>query len=225
MSLQDIIIRILLSILIGGTIGYNRERENVSAGFRTHALVCLGATIAGLIQVELGQLAISEITKTPELASAIKINDGRFIGQVISGIGFLGAGTIIKTKGSVRGLTTAASIWSVACIGIAIGVGFYRISIIGGLSIITVLVVLKKIEEKFIIKASNMKLKIKYKDKSEAIKEIKESIDESQVKIENIEVLNENECIYTLSKSKLIGVNEVVSTFIENDSVVSVSQI
>lgn len=225
MSLQDIIIRILLSILIGGTIGYNRERENVSAGFRTHALVCLGATIAGLIQVELGQLAISEITKTPALAGAIKINDGRFIGQVISGIGFLGAGTIIKTKGSVRGLTTAASIWSVACIGIAIGVGFYRISIIGGLSIITVLVVLKKIEEKFIIKASNIKLKIKYKDKSEAIKEIKESIDESQVKIENIEVLNENECIYTLSKSKLIGVNEVVSTFIENDSVVSVSQI
>ncbi len=225
MSLQDIIIRILLSILIGGTIGYNRERENVSAGFRTHALVCLGATIAGLIQVELGQLAISEITKTPALASAIKINDGRFIGQVISGIGFLGAGTIIKTKGSVRGLTTAASIWSVACIGIAIGVGFYRISIIGGLSIITVLVVLKKIEEKFIIKASNIKLKIKYRDKSEAIKEIKESIDESQVKIENIEVLNENECIYTLSKSKLIGINEVVSTFIENDSVVSVSQI
>ncbi len=225
MSLQDIIIRILLSILIGGTIGYNRERENVSAGFRTHALVCLGATIAGLIQVELGQLAISEITKTPALAGAIKINDGRFIGQVISGIGFLGAGTIIKTKGSVRGLTTAASIWSVACIGIAIGVGFYRISIIGGLSIITVLVVLKKIEEKFIIKASNIKLKIKYRDKSEAIKEIKESIDESQVKIENIEVLNENECIYTLSKSKLIGINEVVSTFIENDSVVSVSQI
>lgn len=225
MSLQDIIIRILLSILIGGTIGYNRERENVSAGFRTHALVCLGATIAGLIQVELGQLAISEITKTPALVGAIKINDGRFIGQVIWGIGFLGAGTIIKTKVSVRGLTTAASIWSVACIGIAIGVGFYRISIIGGLSIITVLVVLKKIEEKFIIKASNIKLKIKYRDKSEAIKDIKESIDESQVKIENIEVLNENECIYTLSKSKLIGINEVVSTFIENDSVVSVSQI
>lgn len=225
MNLQDIIIRILLSILIGGTIGYNRERENVSAGFRTHALVCLGATIAGLIQVELGQLAISEIAKTPALAGAIKINDGRFIGQVISGIGFLGAGTIIKTKGSVRGLTTAASIWSVACIGIAIGVGFYRISIIGGLSIITVLVVLKKIEEKFIIKASNIKLKVKYKDKSEAIKEIKESIDEFQIKIENIEVLNENECIYTLSKSKLVGINEVVSTFIENDSVVSVSQI
>lgn len=225
MSLKDIIIRILISIIIGGTIGYNRERENVSAGFRTHALVCLGATIAGLIQVELGQLVISEITKTPVIAGAIKINDGRFIGQVISGIGFLGAGTIIKTKGSVRGLTTAASIWSVACIGIAIGVGFYRISIIGGLSIITVLVVLKKIEEKFIIKASNIKLKVKYKDKSKAIKDIKESIGESQVKIENIEVLNENECIYTLSKSKLIGVNEVVSTFIENDSVVSVSQI
>lgn len=225
MNIQDIIIRILLAILIGGTIGYNRERENVSAGFRTHALVCLGATIAGLIQIELGQLAISEITKNSVLAGAIKINDGRFIGQVISGIGFLGAGTIIKTKGSVRGLTTAASIWSVACIGIAIGIGFYRISLIGGLSIIIVLVLLKKIEDKFIIKASTIMLKVKYKSKSEAIKEIKESIDEYNLRVESIEVISSNECIYTLSKSKLISINEIVSSLIENEGVVTVTKV
>ncbi|MCG4763887.1 MgtC/SapB family protein, partial [Fusicatenibacter saccharivorans] len=76
------------------------------------ALVCLGATIAALIQVQLASLALSQITSEPSLSGIVKVNDGRFIGQVVSGIGFLGAGTIIKTKGSVKGLTTAASIWT-----------------------------------------------------------------------------------------------------------------
>ncbi|WP_261812684.1 MgtC/SapB family protein, partial [Paraclostridium bifermentans] len=165
MKIQDIVIRILLSIFIGGIIGFNRERENVSAGFRTHALVCLGATIAALIQVQLASLALSQITSEPALSGIVKVNDGRFIGQVVSGIGFLGAGTIIKTKGSVKGLTTAASIWTVACIGIATGMGFYEVSILGGISTIIVLVVLKKIEGKYINKSTKIKLIIKYKSK------------------------------------------------------------
>ncbi|CEQ28247.1 MgtC/SapB family protein [Paraclostridium sordellii] len=225
MNIQDIIIRILLAIFIGGAIGFNRERENVSAGFRTHALVCLGATIAALIQVELAQLALNEITTTKALSGAIKVNDGRFIGQVVSGIGFLGAGTIIKTKGSVRGLTTAASIWSVACIGIAIGMGFYRVSILGGISIIIVLVVLKKIEEKYITKASTIKLKVKYKSKQEAIREIQESIQGYQVNVEGIEVISDDECIYTLKKSKLVGISEIISILSENKNIIMVTKL
>lgn len=225
MRIQDIIIRILLAIFIGGAIGFNRERENVSAGFRTHALVCLGATIAALIQIELAHLAFSEIANTPALSSTIKVNDGRFIGQVVSGIGFLGAGTIIKTKSSVRGLTTAASIWSVACIGIAIGMGFYEVSVLGGISIIIVLVVLKKVEEKFIIKASIVKLKVKYTSKQSAIREIQESVEGCQVKIEGIEVISDHECIYTLKKSKLIGISEIISMLVENKSVLTVTKI
>ncbi|GIM32518.1 MgtC/SapB family protein [Paraclostridium bifermentans] len=225
MKIQDIIIRILLSIFIGGIIGFNRERENVSAGFRTHALVCLGATIAALIQVELASLALSQITSEPALSGIVKVNDGRFIGQVVSGIGFLGAGTIIKTKGSVKGLTTAASIWTVACIGIATGMGFYEVSILGGISTIIVLVVLKKIEGKYINKSTKIKLIIKYKSKKEAIKELKNSIEDLQLDIESIEFVDEYNVIYTLKDLRLICTNDLISLLSENESILKVSKI
>ncbi|WP_394862596.1 MgtC/SapB family protein [Paraclostridium bifermentans] len=225
MKIQDIVIRILLSIFIGGIIGFNRERENVSAGFRTHALVCLGATIAALIQVQLASLALSQITSEPALSGIVKVNDGRFIGQVVSGIGFLGAGTIIKTKGSVKGLTTAASIWTVACIGIATGMGFYEVSILGGISTIIVLVVLKKIEGKYINKSTKIKLIIKYKSKTEAIKELKNSIEDLQLQIESIEFVDEFNVIYTLKDLKLICINDLISLLSENESISKVSKI
>lgn len=225
MKIQDIVIRILLSIFIGGIIGFNRERENVSAGFRTHALVCLGATIAALIQVQLASLALSQITSDPALSGIVKVNDGRFIGQVVSGIGFLGAGTIIKTKGSVKGLTTAASIWTVACIGIATGMGFYEVSILGGISTIIVLVVLKKIEGKYINKSTKIKLIIKYKSKTEAIKELKNSIEDLQLQIEFIEFVDEFNVIYTLKDLKLICINDLISLLSENESILKVSKI
>lgn len=225
MKIQDIVIRILLSIFIGGIIGFNRERENVSAGFRTHALVCLGATIAALIQVQLASLALSQITSDPALSGIVKVNDGRFIGQVVSGIGFLGAGTIIKTKGSVKGLTTAASIWTVACIGIATGMGFYEVSILGGISTIIVLVVLKKIEGKYINKSTKIKLIIKYKSKTEAIKELKNSIEDLQLQIESIEFVDEFNVIYTLKDLKLICINDLISLLSENESILKVSKI
>ncbi|MEX6585070.1 MgtC/SapB family protein [Paraclostridium bifermentans] len=225
MKIQDIVIRILLSIFIGGIIGFNRERENVSAGFRTHALVCLGATIAALIQVQLASLALSQITSEPALSGIVKVNDGRFIGQVVSGIGFLGAGTIIKTKGSVKGLTTAASIWTVACIGIATGMGFYEVSILGGISTIIVLVVLKKIEGKYINKSTKIKLIIKYKSKTEAIKELKNSIEDLQLQIESIEFVDEFNVIYTLKGLKLICINDLISLLSENESILKVSKI
>ena len=225
MDIKDIIIRILLAICIGGTIGYNRERENVSAGFRTHTLVCLGATVAALIQVELANLALNQIAKAPALSGIIKLNDGRFIGQVVSGIGFLGAGTIIKTKGAIKGLTTAASIWAVACVGIAIGMGFYNISILSGVSIVIVLVFLKKFEDKFMSKANIIKIKIKYKSRIEAIKEVKESIENCEIKIEGIEVIGDDECLYTLRKSKLISINEIISMLIENKSIVTATKL
>lgn len=225
MDIKDIIIRILLAICIGGTIGYNRERENVSAGFRTHTLVCLGATVAALIQVELADFALNQITKAPALSGIVKLNDGRFIGQVVSGIGFLGAGTIIKTKGAIKGLTTAASIWTVACVGIAIGMGFYKISILSGVSIVIVLVFLKKFEDKFMSKVNIIKIKIKCKSRVEAIKEVKESIENCEIKIESIEVIGDDECLYTLRKSKLISMNEIISMLIENKSIVTVTKL
>ena len=95
MNITQVIIRILLSIIIGGLIGYNREYKNRPAGFRTHVLVCLGATIAALIQVQVGYFVLGEIAKNQAMSSILHVDVGRVICQVISGVGFLGAGAII----------------------------------------------------------------------------------------------------------------------------------
>ena len=176
MNIYEVALRIVLAIVIGGVVGFNREYENRPAGFRTHVLVCLGATVAALIQVQLGYYVVNEIAKTPNLSGVLSVDIGRVICQVISGVGFLGAGTIIRTKASVKGLTTAASIWAVACVGIAVGMGFYTISVLSGIGIVIALVLLKRFEYRFINKLDVIKFKIEYTDKAKVIKEIKAKV-------------------------------------------------
>lgn len=108
-------IRLVVSVVLGGLIGFEREAEGKPAGMRTHMLVCLGATLFMLISIE-----------SPEFFPGAKtVDPGRIAAQVVTGVGFLGAGTILRSGGTVRGLTTAASIWAVAAIGLAVGVGYY----------------------------------------------------------------------------------------------------
>lgn len=148
MEYYEIVIRLILAIIVGGVIGYEREFKNRPAGFRTHILVCVGAAVISMIQV----LSIEDtkciILANPKMANIIKVDIGRLGAQVISGVGFLGAGTIIHERGSVKGLTTAATIWAVACIGLAVGMGYYFLSVVSVLSVYGVLVVMKK--KKFI---------------------------------------------------------------------------
>ena len=125
LTVQEITIRLVLSMIFSGLIGFEREKSNSSAGLRTHILVGMGSTIVALIQIQTLAM-VSEIN--PELK--ISVDAVRLIAQVVSGIGFLGAGTIIVTKRSVMGLTTAASVWGVSSIGLALGMGYYDISII-----------------------------------------------------------------------------------------------
>ncbi len=113
LTLPSIILRTFLAMLLGGILGYEREKRHRPAGFRTYLVVCLGSTLAMMVG-----LFISNTTGTSDA--------GRIPAQVISGIGFLGAGTILVTRqNQVRGLTTAAGLWSVACLGLALGAGFY----------------------------------------------------------------------------------------------------
>lgn len=106
---------------------------------KTHILVSMGATFIALIQIDV----MSFVAASSE--SSIRVDAVRLIAQVVSGIGFLGAGTILTTKRNIVGLTTAASIWGVSAIGLALGMGFYEISIIGSLLILAVLVGFKRI--------------------------------------------------------------------------------
>ena len=144
LSTLELIGRMVGAILFGSLIGYEREIKGQSAGLRTHMLVCIGSAIIALIQVEATYEAISIVQANPDYGQVISSDFTRLTAQVISGIGFLGAGTIIVTKKSVSGLTTAASIWATAGIGIAIGMGYYKIALAGTLTILIVLAVIKR---------------------------------------------------------------------------------
>lgn len=144
MKTTEIITRVFLAILISGIIGYEREKNQSSAGLKTHILVCISATIIALIQSEIDIRVLIFNQTNPDMIGVLRADPARLIAQVVSGIGFLGAGTIIVTKRNVSGLTTAASIWSVACLGIALGMGYYKIVFIGFIAVFIVLFVIKR---------------------------------------------------------------------------------
>ncbi len=137
-NLVGAIFKLLLSMLLGAAIGFERRRKGQIAGLRTFALIAMGATMAMLVSIYI-----------PQEYLGLKNGDpGRIAAQVVSGVGFLGAGAIIQMKGSVRGLTTAAGIWMTACIGLGVGAGMYLITTVATLLIIFVLVYIEKYEQR-----------------------------------------------------------------------------
>ncbi|MDR2505657.1 MAG: MgtC/SapB family protein [Oscillospiraceae bacterium] len=129
----DILLRVVLAAFTSGVIGVEREHHNRPAGLRTHILVGLGAAFVALTEV----YSLHNVSLLP--VGTAQISVGRMTAQVISGIGFLGAGTIIVHKHNISGLTTAASLWNVACLGVAAGYGYLTICLIGAGSTLIVL--------------------------------------------------------------------------------------
>lgn len=149
-NLLSIVVRIGLSVIIGGILGTERGLRNRPAGFMTYVLVCLGATLVMLTNQYIS-IIIPDTDPT------------RFGAQVISGIGFLGAGTIIVTgKAEIRGLTTAAGLWVAAGIGLAIGTGFYVGAILGCMFCMFSLITLKKIDIYIEQHARSMEIYLEY---------------------------------------------------------------
>lgn len=237
MSTIEIILRLSLAILIGGAIGYERAFRNSPAGFRTHILVCVGAAIISLIQINMANEAIKIISDRPELAQVIKVDYGRLGAQVISGVGFLGAGTILHTKGSIKGLTTAATLWVVACVGLAIGMGYYEISIFSGVAIVLILVILKRFQNKFISQAGVTKIEIHFLDKRRLLQFLEEYFNYKNIIIKNIEFsINEEEdtyfqnenlhtCLYTVKLPKYMDGTRILNEIILNDNIIKASEI
>ena len=128
--------RLLLGLIAGGLIGMNREKLNRAAGFRTHILISMGACLIMLISIYIPQEFLNYKNGDP----------GRIAAQVVTGIGFLGAGAIIKLGDHVKGLTTAASIWISAAIGLAIGAGMFWISLAAVVFVLLTLIILEKLE-------------------------------------------------------------------------------
>src|SRR5436190_1853442 len=138
-------LRLLLAGIAGGLLGAEREARGRQAGFRTYILVCLGSALVMIVSVE---FAIHQWTpQTPNLGVNINIDPARIAYGVMTGIGFLGAGTILHHKGSVRGLTTAAGLWCAAAIGLAAGFGMYIMTILTTLLVLLALSVLNYFED------------------------------------------------------------------------------
>lgn len=161
--------RLIVGVIVGGLVGYEREFKNSPAGFRTHILVCLGATIISLIaEYDLQKIMI--IAQNPMYAEVLKVDTARLGAQVISGVGFLGAGTILREKGSVRGLTTAATLWIVACLGLAVGRGLYALSLTAAVIIFIILSLFKK-ADRVIQKDTKWRIRFRKKEKEDEVDE------------------------------------------------------
>ena len=132
----EIAARLILALVLGGLVGIERESMGRPAGFRTHILVSTGSALIMIVS------AYAFIDRAGDPA--------RLAAQVVSGIGFLGAGTIMREGANVRGLTTAASLWTVAGLGLTVGAGFYFAAILGTILVVLTLVVLNQLEWKFI---------------------------------------------------------------------------
>nr|WP_170924816.1 MgtC/SapB family protein [Enterococcus sp. 9E7_DIV0242] len=182
LTIPEIVLRLSLSMIIGGTIGFERQYKNRPAGMRTHILVCMGATVIALIQDEIALSALRDAMAYPEISGVIRSDQARLIAQVVSGIGFLGAGTIIVTKRSVTGLTTAASLWAVAGLGIAIGMGYYAIALTSFVGVFIALTLIKRIIHVPTIK----KLEIRYVHKQETKEFINQYFEQHKIEIEDV---------------------------------------
>ncbi|THF75496.1 MgtC/SapB family protein [Cohnella fermenti] len=141
-SAYELSFRIFISIVLGGIIGLERERGQHPAGFRTHILVCVGSALITLTSIYgFAQFAYE---------TNVRMDPARLAAQIVSGIGFLGAGTIMRHGGNVSGLTTAASLWVVAAIGIGTGAGFYYASALTTIIVFVSLFALNIMEKKWL---------------------------------------------------------------------------
>lgn len=129
----DLALRLALALVLGAVIGFERESHGQPAGFRTHSMVATGSALFTIVSAYGFEGALADPT--------------RIAAQIVTGIGFIGAGTILQYRGQVRGLTTAASLWSVAALGMAAGAGMWIISLVATALIVVILIVFDRVED------------------------------------------------------------------------------
>ena len=172
----QIFIRLALAFIAGGLIGFQRERAEKPAGLRTHILVCVGSSLITLVSI----YGFGKLGSDPS----------RITAQIVSGIGFLGAGTIFRFGPSVKGLTTAASLWAIGGVGIAIGIGLYFAALLSVLFIIAALTLLEMFEQRLRTKGVHL-VRVLISDTPGSIGKIGEKLGNLGVNIKNIKMLRE----------------------------------
>jgi putative Mg2+ transporter-C (MgtC) family protein len=176
----DLTIRILMAVSLGGLVGLEREWSNHAAGLRTHILVCIGSTAIMLLSI----YGFSQFITEPN----VRTDPARLAAQVISGIGFLGAGTIMRTGSTVSGLTTAASVWVVAAIGLCVGAGFYYCAVLATVMVLLSLFVLNKWEKWMMRNRRTQEVVIKIVDKPGVLGTIASQFGEQGIQVVNVQM-------------------------------------
>ena len=187
LNTASVMLRLVLAVLFGGVIGLERGRQRRAAGLRPHMLVCLGAALTVLLSMYEYYMVTHPWA---ELAAEIGIRTdvSRFGAQVINGIGFLGAGTIIVTgRQEVKGMTTAAGLWASACTGLAIGAGFYECVFLAFLLISIVIRVLPQVETYIVENARNMNIYVEFESLDD-VGDIISRIKSQDVQIYDVEI-------------------------------------
>ena len=173
LSVWQVVVRILAAVLMGAIIGVDREKKNRPAGMRTHVLVCLGAALVSLVE----QQTVADVVKLG--TSHINVSVGRLTAAIVSGVGFLGAGTIIIADRRITGLTTAASLWCAACLGLAAGAGYTTMALIACVTVMLVLRLMQRVVHLNTYK----RLEVQFVHRSFTQNDIREIFDKMQVRI------------------------------------------
>ncbi len=165
---------ILCAGLFGSLVGLERELHGQPAGLRTHMILAVGAALAAILSI-----SYSQFLSNPEMMS----DPGRIVAQVVSGVGFLGAGAILRFGVTIKGLTTASSLWTTAIIGIAAGSGFFELAAITTVVVLAILTIINKLEKALLPSFQTHTLKVTLEDRPGIVKELKGVLEERKVKL------------------------------------------
>ena len=193
LNVASTVFRIVLAIIVGGIIGMERGRKNRPAGLRTYILVCLGAALVMMTN----QFVYDEFNASDPV---------RLGAQVISGIGFLGAGTIVLTgKSQIKGLTTAASLWTAACIGLAIGIGYYEGAIFGGLAIVFAVSGLHRFDSWMHKKSRYLELYIEYNEGENTFSDFLQYARDNDFEVSDIQISRDERYTRADGKQRMVS--------------------
>ncbi len=181
----ELLLRLVVTFILSGAIGAEREFNNQPAGLRTHILIGVGASILMILSLSV---------PFGEGEGAYAGGDpGRIAAQVVSGIGFLGGGAILRLGGDIRGLTTAASIWIVAALGLSIGAGLYLVAGVGTVFVLSTLVVLGRLEKRYVPKRILKQLAVHARTENLQSSDVKAVLDDFGIKIRTVAIQRSRE--------------------------------
>lgn len=231
MNIGSVMLRLTLAMVFGGLIGLERGRKGRAAGFRTYMVVCLGAALTIILGQYEGYM-LAGVWGEAISSTDIRADVSRFGAQVINGIGFLGAGTIIVTrKQEVKGVTTAAGLWASACVGLAIGAGFYEAVLVAFLAIFLSIRVLTPLENVVIENARNMNLYVEFDSLDDIgaiiakIKSQKAHIYEVDIDHGRKEAMRNPSAVFSIRLEQKRTHTRVIAAIAELDSVRSIDEI